>query len=257
MPHGRRDSSAAGDSRIAAVADCAGQTPTTRTTPHGSGAPSTSSGYGERPLLVRGDAMQAQDRQSQTPLVRAWQQCRETPTDSCVWEELFQRLSPVLGGIISRTMRRWGVRDTTEVDDLLQETGLKILELSRSSRCLPDDEAQLYGYFRTVAANTTLTWIRRRFADKRNVDETVPLVDHLESLLEQLRPGQDMELKVFIREVDRLLDCSSRNRNIFWLYYRQGLTATEIAAIAPIGLSVKGVESLIHRLAADLRERMR
>jgi RNA polymerase sigma-70 factor (ECF subfamily) len=201
--------------------------------------------------------MQPEDRQTQAPLVRTWQRCRETPTDNRVWEELFQRLSPALGGIISRTMRRWGSCERADIDDLLQDTGLKILQLSKSNRHLPDDEAKLYGYFSTVAANTALTWIRRRFTEKRNVHETVPLVDHLASLMEEIRPGQSLEHKVLVREVDRLLDCPPRDRNVFWLYYRQGLTAAEIAAIPATGLSIKGVESLIHRMTADLRERVR
>jgi RNA polymerase sigma-70 factor (ECF subfamily) len=201
--------------------------------------------------------MRAEHRQSEAPLVRTWQRCRETPTDNGVWEELFQRLSPALGGIISRTMRRWGSCERADIDDLLQDTGLKILQLGRSSRHLPNDEAKLYGYFRTVAANTAMTWIRRRFTEKRNVDETVPFVDHLASLMGEIRPGQSLELKVLVREMDKLLGCPPRDRNVFWLYYRQGLTAAEIAAIPAIGLSVKGVESLIHRMGADLRERMR
>jgi RNA polymerase sigma-70 factor (ECF subfamily) len=200
--------------------------------------------------------MQSEDRQSQAPLVQAWQRCRETPTDNGVWEELFQRLSPALGGIISRTMRRWGSCERADIDDLLQDTGLKILQLSRSSRHLPNDEAKLYGYFRTVAANTAMTWVRRRFTEKRNVHETVPLEDNLSSLMGEIRPGQSLEHKVLVREVDKLLGCPPRDRNVFWLYYRQGLTAAEIAAIPTIGLSTKGVESLIHRMMADLREKV-
>jgi RNA polymerase sigma factor (sigma-70 family) len=258
MPHGRiRDRSAAADNSMAAVANH--PDPTSQTTlarGHNSGATRASFGLGERPPLVCGDPMQTEDRQSQAPLVRTWQRCRETPTDSGVWEELFQRLSPALGGIISRIMWRWGVSERADIDDLLQDTGLKILELSRSSHHLPTDDARLYGYFRTVAANTALTWIRQRFTEKRNADETVSLVDHLASLTEEIRPGQNLELKVLVREMDKLLDCPPRDRNIFWLYYRQGLTAAEIAAIPAIGLSVKGVESLMHRMRADLRERM-
>ena len=107
MPHGRiRNTLADGDSRIA-VADRADTTlQTTRTRRHSSGAPSTSSDLGQGLVLERRDLMQPEDRQTQAPLVRTWQRCRETPTDNCVWEELFQQLSPALGGIISRTMRR-------------------------------------------------------------------------------------------------------------------------------------------------------
>jgi RNA polymerase sigma-70 factor (ECF subfamily) len=257
MPHGRiGNNSAAGDSRIA-VADQADTTlETTRTRRHSSGAPGTFSGLGPELLLGWRDPMESEDRPSQAPLVRTWQRCRETPTDNDVWEELFQRLSPALGGIISRTMRRWGLCQRADIDDLVQDTGLKILQLSRSSRHLPNDEAKLYGYFRSVAANTALTWIRQRFTEKRNVHETVPLVDHLSLLIGEIKPGQSLEHKVLVREMDKLLGCPPRDRNVFWLYYRQGLTAAEIAAIPAIGLSIKGVESLIHRMRADLRQRM-
>lgn len=258
MSHGRISDRSTADNRMATVTDHPDRIPqTTRTRGRHLGARSASSDLGQRPLLGFGDPMQAEDRQSQAPLVRTWQRCQDTPTDSGVWEELFQRLSPALGGIISRTMWRWGVRDRAEIDDLLQDIGLKILQLSRSRHSLPNDEAQLYGYFKTVAANTTVTWIRRRFAGKRNVDETVPLTDHLESLLEEIRPGQSVELRVLVREVDRLLDCQPRDRNIFWLHYRQGFTAAEIAAIPAMGLSMKGVESLIRRMTAELRGLMR
>ena len=73
----------------------------------------------------------------------------------------------------------------------------------------------------------------------------------------EIRPVQSLELKVLVREIDKQLGCPPRDRNVFWLYYREGLTAAEIAAIPAVGLSVKGVESLIHRMGAELRERMR
>jgi len=47
-----------------------------------------------------------------------------------------------------------------------------------------------------------------------------------------------------------------RDRTIFWLYYRQGLTAKEIGALPSIGLSLKGVESTLHRLTQLVREHL-
>jgi RNA polymerase sigma-70 factor (ECF subfamily) len=47
---------------------------------------------------------------------------------------------------------------------------------------------------------------------------------------------------------------SVRDRNLFWLYYRQGLTAEAISRIPAIGLSAKGAESAIGRLTRLLRE---
>ena len=48
----------------------------------------------------------------------------------------------------------------------------------------------------------------------------------------------------------------ARDRAIFWLYYKQGLSAKAIAGIRTIGLSVKGVESTIGRMVRLLRQKM-
>jgi RNA polymerase sigma-70 factor, ECF subfamily len=66
---------------------------------------------------------------------------------------------------------------------------------------------------------------------------------------------------LLLSEVDKALQAagaSERDRAIFWLYYRDGLTAAAIASLKSLGLSTKGVESLILRLTrsvkADLAE---
>jgi DNA-directed RNA polymerase specialized sigma24 family protein len=43
---------------------------------------------------------------------------------------------------------------------------------------------------------------------------------------------------------------------IFWLYYKRGLTTKEIAGLPFINLSVKGVESTLHRLVQLLRSQL-
>jgi RNA polymerase sigma-70 factor (ECF subfamily) len=44
-----------------------------------------------------------------------------------------------------------------------------------------------------------------------------------------------------------------RDRDLFWLYYLQGLTAEEIAALPSLGLTPKGVESALRRVTIWLR----
>jgi RNA polymerase sigma-70 factor (ECF subfamily) len=44
-----------------------------------------------------------------------------------------------------------------------------------------------------------------------------------------------------------------RDRTLFWLYYRQGFTAQEIARLGGAGLSAKGVESALRRVTIWLR----
>ncbi len=48
-----------------------------------------------------------------------------------------------------------------------------------------------------------------------------------------------------------------RDRQIFGLYFLQGMTAREIAELPDIGLTVKGVEAVIHRLRKDFSEDQR
>ena len=51
-------------------------------------------------------------------------------------------------------------------------------------------------------------------------------------------------------------DPLQRNREIFWLHYRAGLSARAIADLPEIGLTAKGVESVIMRVTKELRERL-
>jgi RNA polymerase sigma-70 factor (ECF subfamily) len=44
-----------------------------------------------------------------------------------------------------------------------------------------------------------------------------------------------------------------RDRAIFWLYYRQGFTAEEIAGLIGAELTAKGVESALRRVAKWVR----
>jgi RNA polymerase sigma-70 factor, ECF subfamily len=52
------------------------------------------------------------------------------------------------------------------------------------------------------------------------------------------------------------LETKDRDRTIFWLYYRQGMTAKEITGLPGIGLSLKGVESALHRLVKLVRDHL-
>jgi RNA polymerase sigma-70 factor (ECF subfamily) len=69
--------------------------------------------------------------------------------------------------------------------------------------------------------------------------------------------GKDeAEWRMLLRDVDDLLKqppVVERDRQIFWLYYRQGMSAKEIAAISSLNLTIKGVESVIVRLNQFVR----
>jgi DNA-directed RNA polymerase specialized sigma24 family protein len=68
-----------------------------------------------------------------------------------------------------------------------------------------------------------------------------------------------MRRSVLLSELDRKLRSApevirERDRALFWLYYLQGLTAEEIARLPVVGLTAKGVESVLRRVTRWLRE---
>lgn len=70
-----------------------------------------------------------------------------------------------------------------------------------------------------------------------------------------------MQKAVLFSELDRKMRAApeivnERDRAVFWFYYRQGLTAEEIAALPTIGLSAKGVESALRRITTWLRKEL-
>jgi RNA polymerase sigma-70 factor (ECF subfamily) len=58
------------------------------------------------------------------------------------------------------------------------------------------------------------------------------LLGEIEAWLNRLVSGRDAE----------------NHKTIFWLYYRQGMSASSISQIKAFGLTTKGVESVIYRL---------
>src|ERR1019366_3402047 len=144
-----------------------------------------------------------------------------------------------------------------------QDTYLKLCEnhcrLLRSFQ--PYHEDSIYGFLKVVAANVVHDHFKAALAAKRGAEQT-------EALMEQVpidpktastdcwdAVGQRLQLA----QVDRILTQltagkdQERKRTIFWLRHRQGLTASEIAAIPSIGLTTEGVESVLMRLVAMIR----
>jgi RNA polymerase sigma-70 factor (ECF subfamily) len=70
---------------------------------------------------------------------------------------------------------------------------------------------------------------------------------------ERLSP---QERSLLLHQIVRSLPEPSRERAVFQLYFQQGYSAREIAAIPALTLTTKGVESLILRLTRQLREKL-
>jgi RNA polymerase sigma-70 factor (ECF subfamily) len=187
------------------------------------------------------------------PISRAIRRCLTT-ADPATWTELVQVLQPVFARVAYRVLAEWGrVQDASEIDDILQEIFLKLAANGAATlERVPADERVAYCYLRTVAANRTRDYLRAKYADKDGLDQTVSL----DAMVETFAPTAegDVEREILLRQIDAALRAERRERTIFWLYYGQGLTAKEIASLPGCQLGAKGVESLIYRLAAEVKK---
>ena len=173
--------------------------------------------------------------------------------DAWLWEQLIAQLQPLIARTVYRVASSWGAVNPQDVDDVTQETFAKIATGADTLlRAQFENELAAIGYFKVLAANSARDYFRSKYADKRGVSQTLAVADRLEEIASA--PVSDSDRAIFLSEIEKLLPPDLRDRSVFWLYYRQGFTAKEIADVPGIGLTVKGVESVIHRLTAVVRK---
>jgi RNA polymerase sigma-70 factor, ECF subfamily len=182
------------------------------------------------------------------------------------WEEFVRRFHTIIAAVALRTAQRWGNAPSSLVDDLIQETYLKICRHRTRllSEFTPHHPEAFYGYLKVVTANVVHDHFRAERSQKRGSGRPEESVDEVPvaACYAMTSSTENAERDILLKEVDTAL-CSSlagkermRDRAIFWLYYRYGLSALEIAFLPSISLTVKGVESVIHRLTQLVREQL-
>jgi RNA polymerase sigma-70 factor (ECF subfamily) len=180
-------------------------------------------------------------------------------------EEFVRRFHSLIAVVVLRTARRWGNASPALIDDLIQETYLKIWEdrkrlPGKFNPQLPD---AFYGYLKVVTTNVVHDHFRAARSQKRGSGQIEESVDDdaIAAILGE-KSDNGVHREILLREIDdALCECLSgedreRDRAIFWLYYRHGFTAKEIAALPSMGLTEEGVESVIHRLKRMVIERL-
>ncbi|MGB9072934.1 MAG: sigma-70 family RNA polymerase sigma factor [Terriglobales bacterium] len=182
------------------------------------------------------------------------------------WEEFIRRFHPVVARVVLRTARRWGETSCQVLDDLIQETYLKLCEddsrLLRSFQ--PRFPDAIFGFLKVVAANVVHDHYKSALAEKRGAGRTGTLSEAARpaSASPSLGNFDAMERHIFLQQVDEVLTRSAageeqtRNRAIFWLHYQHGLSASGIASLPSMGLTTKGVESTILRMTRMIRSHM-
>jgi RNA polymerase sigma-70 factor (ECF subfamily) len=176
------------------------------------------------------------------------------------WEEFVKRFRPLIGAVVQKILYRWGSATPELVDDLMQSVFLKLFSKDTLSTFALSSKAPIEAYLRTVAAHVVLDEMKRINALKRGATTQAASTDDHIAVSDGSFGSAFVEQRVLLTQVEdhlRALGSSDRERLIFRLYYRQGLTAKDIAAIPTVGLSAKGVESLILRLTRSIRERLR
>jgi len=220
------------------------------------------SGDPVKSLYRAGQTMKSYSSLSVEELVR---RCSSSD-DAAAWEEFVRRMHRLIAKVVLRTAERLGDGTRQTVDDLIQETYLKLC--ADNCRILRNFDHRhsgaFLGFVQVVAANVVRDYFRSSYERHRSAGHLATSADGFAIPAAENSTGgsQSIEREVLIQEVGRHLEnCASghdqeRNTRVFWLYYRTGLSSAAIAALPGIGLTTKGVESLILRMTRDVRERM-
>jgi RNA polymerase sigma-70 factor, ECF subfamily len=186
-------------------------------------------------------------------------------SDADFWKEFIRRFHPVIARSVIRVAAQYGTFDNSLIDDLLQETYLKICaEQCKLLRTFtPQGPESAFAFLKVVATNVAQDFFKGRLAQKRAPELTAETVEPATASPNAKFSDYrltDAERAVLMDQIDRRLRCTlppdelQRSRTVFWLYYRSGMTASAIASLPTIGLTTKGVESLLFRLTRLVRE---
>jgi RNA polymerase sigma-70 factor, ECF subfamily len=186
--------------------------------------------------------------------------------DADAWEEFVRRFHPLIARVVLRVALQWREPSPHVVDDLIQETYLKLCA-NRSDflqRFNSTHENALFGYIKVFTANLAHDHFKASHAQRRDSAVTASLSADTRHGLQAATVSSSaaMDRTVLIEQIDSCLKAitsgakGQRDRRIFWLYYRVGLSANAIAALPSIGLSTKGVETTLLRLNRQIRGRL-
>jgi len=183
--------------------------------------------------------------------------------DPELWKEFIRRFQPVIAAAVLRAARPFGDPPRQLLDDLIQDTYLKLCEddcrMLRSFR--PQGENSIYGFLKVVAGNIVRDHFKAELAEKRGAGQVEAMEEPFQT--DPKTKGSDGEPPIYrsvqLGEIHKALlkvtagKDQQRKCMIFWLRHRQGLTASEIAALPSMGLSTEGVESVLLRLTILVR----
>ena len=122
----------------------------------------------------------------------------------------------------------------------------------------------IVGYLKRIAANATHDYFKHGHSQSAGGDQPHVSTSDVEpeAGIEIHGSEEKIAFQLFLSEIDEHLKrCLTgpdreRDRTIFWLYFRQGMSAREIASLPGIELSTKGVGSVIERMKHSIRDQI-
>lgn len=186
-------------------------------------------------------------------------------SDPEVWARFIRTFHRLIASTVVKCLRRFETPTPDTTDDLIQETYLRLCADNRKilRNIRADTPAAVYALIQSVAIATVYDYGRARSAAKRGGGAVTVSLDSPDAPQAPVTSKQlDPERQLLFREIEEALVRSTsgenavRDRAIFWLYYRHGFTAAAIAALPSVSLAAKGVETLLSRLTAEVRQRM-
>jgi RNA polymerase sigma-70 factor (ECF subfamily) len=179
------------------------------------------------------------------------------------WAEFLRRSTPLVSLVATRVTRIWmNTSSPAIVDDITQEVFLKLCEQER--RILREFESRgedsFFGLLRIVTGSVANDYFRRMHSVKRGGKVVTSQLNEEGGVHYPARDASSGPLhqNLLLEQLDRMMqsapdEVGERDRTLFWLYYRQGFTAEEIASVSGLGLSAKGVESALRRVTKWVR----
>jgi RNA polymerase sigma-70 factor (ECF subfamily) len=174
------------------------------------------------------------------------------------WEAFIGHAQPFLVSGIVRALGGWSASRRGEIDDLVQEAFVRLCadDYRALRNFRSEDSNALCAYLRTVAASVATDRLRSAAAQKHAAGEAAISLD---ALTHEPASGNDIvaqiERSMLLQLVERCLESQKqRDRTIFWLYHRQGLTPKAISVVETSSMGQRGIETLLYRMTAAVRD---
>jgi RNA polymerase sigma-70 factor (ECF subfamily) len=177
--------------------------------------------------------------------------------DEAAWTEFVRRFQPLIAGVVVKCVLPRRSRKPAPIDDLVQDTFVKLCD--NNYKALRNfsfkDDHGFFGFLKVVASHVVEDYFRGSKSGKRGGGVEEEDIEEVR-IAAPLRPSslQPAERAILMGQIERCLaklasePNFARDHDIFWLYYRQGLTAKAISQLPGIRLGTKGVESTLLRL---------